>query len=99
MSEMAERVALVICFRQPCACRNGAGFDGMPCLNRARAGILAMREPTDKMTYAAAQALWASYQQLGVADTMFSELHDDVRRPWVNSARLMLKAAVDEALK
>ena len=46
---MLENVAFATCSSQPCICKNRAGFEGMPCLDRARRGIEAMREPTQDM--------------------------------------------------
>lgn len=43
MSEMIERVALATCSLKPCICKNRAGFEGMPCLERGRKAIEAMR--------------------------------------------------------
>ncbi len=49
---MIERVALATCSSTPCICKNKAGFEGMPCLERGRRGVEAMRIPTDAMVKA-----------------------------------------------
>jgi hypothetical protein len=53
-SEMVELVARATCSSAPCICKHKSGFEGMPCLDRARAAIAAMREPTDAMNEAGA---------------------------------------------
>lgn len=50
---MVERVALATCSALPCICKNRAGFQGMPCLERGRRGLEAMRHPTEAMMAAA----------------------------------------------
>lgn len=46
---MVARVALATCSSIPCICKNKAGFQGMPCLERGRRGVEAMRVPTAAM--------------------------------------------------
>lgn len=54
---LVETVAFAICSCKPCICRNKAGFTGMPCLDHARKGIEAMRDPTGEMYIAGANAI------------------------------------------
>jgi len=59
--DMIERVAFATCSSMPCICMNKHGFEGMPCLDRGRAAIAAMREPTQEM-----QAMgWAYHSEIG----------------------------------
>ena len=86
VNEMIARVAFATCSCEPCICKHRAGFEGMPCLERGRKGIEAMREPTPKML-AAADASTPSGFHWGIKD---SDLH---------GGRVIYKAMISEALK
>lgn len=86
MSEMVKIVALATCSSLPCICKNRTGFDGMPCLDRARNTISAMREPTKAMIEGASKN--ASLGGYGFGDDVYQA---DPKEVW--------QAMIDEALK
>lgn len=86
MSEMVERVAYATCTCIPCICKSRLRFEGMPCLERARKGIAAMRKPTDRMVTVG-----------GMIDLRVD--FDEEGRSVGSAAYEVWRAMIDEALK
>ena len=88
MSEMIERVTLATCSAIPCICKNRLKFEGMPCLERGKRGVEAMREPTEAMI-AAGAVRWHEPVRYG-----------DARLPYLGDASMICwDRAIDAALK